>query len=202
MSLSEPVARRPLHTRTIVCEGFQRDDGLFDIEARILDTKSYRYTEPYRGEREPGSSVHDMWVRLTLDETMVVRAIEVSMPATPYPTCQGARPQFQQLVGATVGGGWRKAVQEAVGSVRGCTHVRELLFPMATVAFQTIGGWRSKSDDGPRVQPMQRAGRPYFIDGCTAWAADGEVVARLYPEFARPGPGDSKPAISPPGNPG
>jgi hypothetical protein len=186
MTLSPPVSRQPLHTRTIVCEGFLRDDGLFDIEARILDTKAYRYTEPFRGEREPGDPVHDMWVRLTVGEDMLVHAIEVAMPATPYPRCQGAQPSFQGLVGATVGGGWRKAVQQAVGSVRGCTHVRELLFPMATVAFQTIGGWRSQSADGPRAQPITRGGRPYYIDGCHAWAADGDVVARLHPEHAVP----------------
>jgi hypothetical protein len=186
MSLSSPAPRRPLHTRTIVCEGFQRDDGLFDIEARIVDTKAYRYSEPYRGDRPPGSHVHDMVVRLTVGEDMVVREVEVSMPSAPYPTCQNAPPNFRGLVGATIGGGWRRAVQESVGGPRGCTHVRELLFPMATVAFQTIGGWRAQNDDGPRISPMQRAGRPYYIDGCIAWAADGEVVAKLHPEHARP----------------
>jgi hypothetical protein len=185
-TLSPPAARRPLHTRQIVCEGFQRDDGLFDIEARISDTKAYAYTEPFRGHRDPGSFVHDMWVRLTVDADMVVRDIEVAMPSAPYGRCQGAIPAYRGLVGATIGGGWRKAVQEAVGSVRGCTHVRELLFPMATVAYQTIGGWRANGNDGPQAKPMQRAGRPYFIDGCHGWAADGEVVAALHPEHAVP----------------
>jgi hypothetical protein len=184
MNLSPPAPRRPLHERTIVCQGFQRDDGLFDIEARIVDTKSYRYTEPYRGVREPGSHVHDMSVRLTVGDDLVVRDVEVAMPSTPYPTCRSARPNFSALIGVAIGGGWRRAVQERVGAVRGCTHVRELLFPMATVAFQTLGGWRSDGDDGPRTAPMQRAGKPYFIDGCIAWAADGEVVATLHPEHA------------------
>jgi hypothetical protein len=184
--LSPPVPRRPLHRRTIVCEGFQRDDGLFDIEARIVDTKSYRYSEPYRGVREPGSRAHDMRVRLTIGDDMVVRDIEVSMPSTPYPTCQTARPNFRGLVGVAIGAGWRRAVQECVGAVRGCTHVRELLVPIATVAFQTIGGWRDDGDDGPRAEPMQRAGKPFFVDGCIAWAADGEVVARLQPQHAAP----------------
>ena len=58
MTLSAPAPRRPLHNRTIVCEGFQREDRLFDIEARIVDTKAYAYTEPMRGHREPGDPVH------------------------------------------------------------------------------------------------------------------------------------------------
>ncbi len=183
MSLSTPVERSPLHTRTIVCHGFKRADGHFDIEASIIDIKAYQYTEPFRGVREPGSHVHEMWVRLTVGADMVVKGIEVSMPATPYPACQSAKPNFQGLIGVTVGSGWRRAVQECVGNVRGCTHVRELLFPMATVAFQTIGGWPVAGEE-PEVAPLTRTEKPRVIDGCIAWASDGEVVAKLHPEFA------------------
>lgn len=184
MSLPAPVARRHLHTRTIVCEGFLREDNLFDIEARILDIKGYAYEEPLRGYRQPGEPVHDMHVRLTVGEDMVVRDIRIAMPATPYPACQGAMPNFRGLIGVTIGSGWRKAVQACVGAVKGCTHVRELLFPMATVAFQTIGSWqgdRARSGESS----IQRGGRPYFLDGCIAWASDGEMVATLHPQFAR-----------------
>jgi hypothetical protein len=198
MALSPAAPRSPLHTRRIVCEGFRREDGDFDIEARILDIKAYGYTEPFRGHRAPGDPVHDMTVRLTVSSDMVVRAIEVDMPETPYTTCQGARAAFQGLTGARIGPGWRKAVNEAVGGVRGCTHVRELLFPMATVAFQTIGGW--SSDDEARVEGtearvqateapehvLRRSERPYFLDGCISWASDGEIVAQLHPQYARP----------------
>jgi hypothetical protein len=34
MSLPAPAPRRHLHTRVISCEGYEREDGLFDIEAR------------------------------------------------------------------------------------------------------------------------------------------------------------------------
>ena len=185
MPFSDPAPRRHLHTRKVHCEGFLREDGLWDIEGRILDTKTYTYTEPWRGVREPGSEVHHMAIRLTIDDELVVRAIEVDMPSTPYPTCPGARPNFQGLVGACIARGWRKSVNETVGATRGCTHVRELLFPMAPVAFQTVLGW---PEDGPNgaCQPKQEetGARPHFIDGCHAWAADGEVVARLHPQFS------------------
>lgn len=186
MSLSAPAPRRHLHTRTIVCEGYRRDDGLWDIEASIVDTKAYAYVEPDRGHREPGDPVHHMAVRLTLDEKMVVRAIEVDMPATPYTTCLTAAPAYQGLVGKQVGLGWRRAVNECVGGVLGCTHVRELLFPMATVAFQTMGGWKEKESGQEELDgvPASAGGRPYFLDGCKSWAADGPVVARLHPQFA------------------
>lgn len=182
MPLPPPAPRRQLHTRSILCEGFRRDDGLWDIEARIVDTKTYAYDEPIRGHRAVGEPVHDMSVRLTLDEAMVVRDIEVAMSSAPYGACRGAVPAYRSLIGRRVGPGWRAAVNEAVGGTRGCTHVRELLFPMATVAFQTMSGWRSDSDESS-AQPAGGE-RPYFLDGCKAWASDGEVVAQLYPRFA------------------
>ena len=186
MSLSAPAARRHLHTRSSVCEGFRRDDGLWDIEARILDTKTYAYEEPDRGLRNPGDPVHHMAVRLTLDDRMVVRGIEVDMPATPYTTCLSAAPAYQGLIGKQVGLGWRRAVNECVGGTRGCTHVRELLFPMATVAFQTMGGWKEKETGAENLDeaPVNASGRPYFLDGCKSWAVDGPVVARLHPQWA------------------
>jgi len=185
MSLSPAAPRRKFHTRNIVCDGYKRDDGLWDIEARILDTKAYAYDEPMRGRREAGDAVHDMRVRLTVDDDLLVHAIEVAMPATPYGTCQGAMPAFQALVGKRIGLGWRRAVNEAVGGTRGCTHVRELLFPMATVAFQTISGWSEDETGDSAELERNRNARPYFIDGCKAWASDGEVVARFHPRWAK-----------------
>jgi hypothetical protein len=37
-----------------------------------------------------------------------------------------------------MGPGWRQAIDRTIGGVQGCTHLRELLFNMATAAFQTI----------------------------------------------------------------
>jgi hypothetical protein len=170
--LTRPSPRRHLHTRSIKCEGFERDDGLFDIEAQIIDRKTYESEEPYRGQRPAGAHVHDMQVRLTLDRTMTVRAIETTTNHAPYDICPSVAPGYQALVGAKIGGGWRKAVTEAVGRTKGCTHITELLMPMATVAFQTMGNWKAS---------LQGGEKPPFIDGCKAWASDGPVVKRLFP---------------------
>jgi hypothetical protein len=181
MSLSTPAPRRHLHTRSIACEGFERDDGLFDIEARIVDTKTYAVTEPYRGLRQPGEHVHDMELRLTLDRDMVVRDIEVTTSHAPYDPCFTVAQAYQALVGAKIGGGWRRAVNEAVGGTKGCTHLRELLMPAATVAFQTLGSWPKAGKVATEAAPDTAKKKPYFIDGCKAWAANGPVVERLFP---------------------
>ncbi len=191
MELPAAAPRRHLHTRAIHCEGFLRDDLLWDIEARILDTKTYPYDEPWRGRREAGSAVHDMRVRLTIDDAMKVHDIVVAMPSTPYPVCAEVRAQFRTLIGLVIGPGWRAEINRRVGATRGCTHVRELLFPMATVAFQTIRGWpRDDGTDDAVSAPTEPA--QGFLDGCHAWASDGEVVARFHPMHAKPRatPGD------------
>ena len=180
MPLSNPVPRRHLHTRKIVCEGYERDDGLFDIEARIVDTKTYETEDPYRGKRAAGMPVHDMQVRLTLDRGYVVRAIEVTTNDAPYDICPTVAPGYQKLIGARVGAGWRKAVTESVGRTKGCTHITELLMPVATVAFQTMGNWKAERDKSAAEMT-----KPSYIDGCKAWASDGPVVERLFPMFYR-----------------
>ena len=181
MSLPAPAPRRHLHTRTITCEGYARDDGLWDIEARIVDTKTYAVEEPYRGRREAGMHVHDMELRLTLDPSMTVRDIEVATNHAPYDPCYTVAPAYKALVGAKIGGGWRRAVNEAVGGTKGCTHLRELLMPVATVAFQTMGSWPKAGKVATEEHPDRAKKKPYFLDGCKAWAADGPVVERLFP---------------------
>ena len=182
MPLPEPAARRHLHTRTIRCEGYARDDGLWDIEARIVDTKTYQTEEPFRGMREPGKPVHHMQVRLTLDRDMVVRDIDVTTNDAPYDVCPTVAPNYKALIGARVGAGWRRAVTEAVGRTKGCTHITELLMPMATVAFQTMGSWPKPESGSPVVHAGKK---PYFVDGCAAWASDGPVVKKLFPIYYR-----------------
>jgi len=185
MSLPQPAPRRHLHTRTITCEGFERDDGLYDIEARVVDRKTYEVEEPYRGLRPAGAHVHDMQLRLTLDRTMTVREVAVTTHHAPYAACPEVAPAYRKLIGAKVGAGWRKAVTEAVGRLKGCTHVTELLMPAATVAFQTMGSWPKGGKVATETEPDPGEQKPYFIDGCHAWRSDGPVVERLFPVFFR-----------------
>src|SRR3954451_8363882 len=43
MPLSPPAPREMLHRRAIDIRGWRRDDGLYDIEAHLLDTKAYPF---------------------------------------------------------------------------------------------------------------------------------------------------------------
>lgn len=178
MSLSPSAPREPIHHRRIDCRGYRRADGLWDIEGHLTDTKSYAFTNSFRGEIAPDEPVHDMWLRLTLDDALTVIRAEAATEAGPFAVCPAITPAFAKLEGLTIGPGWRRAVQARLGGVQGCTHLVELLGPLATTAYQTIHPWRA------RHQPPAQTDRPpAHLDSCHALARDGEVVRRHYPRW-------------------
>lgn len=178
MPLSPPAPRQKLHTRTIVIEGYRREDGLFDIEARLDDTKTYPFANEDRGEIAPGEKLHGMLMRLTIHEDMMVVACEANTEFGPYAVCPAIAPNFANLAGLRIGPGWTRRVKEVVGGVKGCTHLVELLGPMATVAFQTLVVVRRKKQ-------AASSGPPALLNTCHAYAADGPMVARRWPEYAK-----------------
>jgi len=182
MSLPAASPRKHMHTRTIVCEGFARDDGLFDVEASIVDVKTFDVDHVQRGRIPAGTPIHDMTLRLTVDENKVVRDIAVSTDSAPYPVCFTVEAGFRKLIGASLTSGWRQSVKDAVGGNKSCTHVRDLLGPAATIAMQTIGGGQRAMREA-RTNTDPNAPKPFFLNGCVALAEDGEVVRQFLPHF-------------------
>lgn len=185
--LPPPAPRRHVHTRAIVMRGFQRDDGLWDIEGELKDTKTHVWPSWEDGEQPPDVPVHHMLVRVTLDSAYTVQAVAAALPATPFPECNDGGPPLQGLVGASMSRGWRKAIEATLGGVRGCTHLRELLMNLGTVAYQTIGGELRRAEwealPAPRVHPpLATAPKPHW-DKCIGWRLDGEVIRRWAPDF-------------------
>jgi hypothetical protein len=193
MPLSPPVGRQHLHTRRVTCQGFFREDGLWDIEGRITDEKSYEHANEWRGPLKPGDFVHDMSIRLTLNDRFTIVDVDAVTDKSPYRICGNVTPDFKKLIGLRVGGGFHREVRARLGGVHGCTHIVELLGPVATTAFQTISSGkarelerahRAKSDPAPQEDaPSKPRRKPYVIDTCHAWAADGPVVKRWAPDF-------------------
>ena len=185
MPLSDPVEREPLHLRDIQLRGYRRADGLYDVEASLTDTKTYGFGNHDRGWIEPGTPLHGMLARMTVDEDMLIVAFEAATEYGPYTVCPAAAANFARLAGLRVGRGFLKAAQERVGGTRGCTHLRELLQPMATVAFQTLGAMRAKRQTAANAAETAAASpppaRPPLLDTCLAYAADGPVVRRQWP---------------------
>jgi hypothetical protein len=141
------VPRERLHCRAVTFDGFRRGDGLFDIEAHLVDVKDHD-CELLSGVRRAGNPVHDMWVRLTIDREFDIHAVEAVFDSMPYPgDCDRIAPAYQKLVGANLLHGYRKRLHDVLGGVHGCTHVTELLAYLPTAAvprttWSTSRWWR------------------------------------------------------------
>jgi hypothetical protein len=177
MSLSTPtVTRHRLHERRVSYEGFERSDGLFDIDARITDLKDHDY-RLLTGTRAAGEPIHDMQVRVTIDRAFNIHAIEARTDRMPYPgACNRIGPSYANLVGANLVNGFRKRLHDVMGGVHGCTHLTELLGYLPTAAVQTFAGLQ-REDDGTQ--------KPFQLDRCHALETTTETVRELYPKWYR-----------------
>ena len=179
MPLSPPAARRELaHTRRIELNGYNREDGLFDIEARLTDTKSYGFDTEDRGWIDAGEPLHGMTMRMTIDEELTIVAFEAATDYSPYRICPEIAPNYAKLAGLRIGPGFLRAVAERVGGVHGCTHLRELMQQMGTVAYQTLYPVLAR-----RKKPGAAATRPSLLNTCYAYREDGPVVEKRWPDF-------------------
>ncbi len=183
MPLPPSTSRRALkHTRAIQMQAFARDDGLWDIDAHITDTKE-RDTPLASGTRPAGAPIHDLWLRLTVDiQFNVVDAHAVS-DAVPYPGfCDTIGPEYKKLIGLNLLKGFRDAVRQRLYGTRGCTHLSELAQVLPTAAVQAFAGEVLKTRDG--ADGDQQSQKPFQLDRCHALRTDGAAVAKYYPRWA------------------
>jgi hypothetical protein len=178
MPLPPPRAeRRLLHRRSVKMDGFKRADGLWDIEARLVDSKDHPYPMS-SGLRQAGEAVHDMSVRVTIDSTMTILEVVACTDAAPYMgACETILPDYSKIVGLNLFRGFLKAVKELFGNTRGCAHVSELLMFLPTVALQTFASEVLDNDDS--------GAQPFHLDRCHALVLHSETVRRYYPRWYR-----------------
>jgi len=185
--LPPPGPRRLLHRRSYLFEGYVRPDGLYDLEGRIVDRKSYAFDNHDRGTIAAGEPLHDMSLRLTLDEDYRIHDAHALSRATPFSPCPEVAANYRRLIGQKIGSGWRGVLRELVGGIEGCTHLSELAAAMGTVAFQTIAPLKLRRQQEQGRESSAR--RSPLIDSCHGFRADGPVVKRLWPNGSENGEG-------------
>lgn len=177
MPLPTSVDREEIHQRNVCMKAWRRSDGLFDVEAQLVDTKPFEFHRMLSGRTvRAGEPVHDLWVRLTVDAELVVRAVMASSDVTPFDICPQATHTLQVLVGERIGPGWSRLVRERLRGAASCTHLAELMLPLATTALQGIRPVLPRTPE-----PVDAQGRPRRIDSCYAFDARREVVKMLWP---------------------
>jgi hypothetical protein len=197
MPLSQPAARERSHTRAIEINGYSRIDGRYDIEAHLTDCKSFGQTNYDRGYIEAGEPIHDMWLRLTVDENMYIHEVEAVSDQTPYAMCPAATPNFSRLAGLRIKAGFLREATHQVGGTAGCTHLRELLQQMATTAFQTINPAKARREIAAEGLQDEKHGSDAFdkritekwgggrkiLNTCLAYDEKGPLVKRRWPHL-------------------
>jgi hypothetical protein len=115
------------------------------------------------------------------DGDMVIREIDTAIRAYPYRECSQGGEALQALVGLRIGPGWSSEVRKRLPSGDTCTHLKEMLIPLASAAYQAMHSVRLH-----QVNDVDASGRPLKIDSCYAYGASRELVLQRWPAFHRP----------------
>ena len=178
-ALDTPRRRQRLHIRKIVIEAFERDDGLFDLDAHLTDVKDHDL-DLASGVRCAGSPVHDMSLRLTINRSLDVVDAAAGLAEMPYPgACDVIEPAYRRLVGLNLLNNFKKQVVTLLGGTGGCTHMSELAAVLPTAAVQAFAGRVGDADGG----------KPFQLDRCHALASTTDTVKKYYPTWYQAGTG-------------
>lgn len=168
-----------MHTRQVSCRGYQLDDGCWEIEGRMVDLKTFPMKSPAQdGQIEVGEPLHDMTLSLVIDGSMKIRQVCAEIEAAPFKQCASISGAFRDLEGLCLAPGFLGKARELLGGVNGCTHLLELLGPIATTAYQTL--WQGENGynaDDPDVAEM-------LLDSCHTLARNGVVANLLAAELS------------------
>jgi len=171
-----------MHRRAIDVQVFARDDGLYEAEARLIDTKTRDLLvggEP----RAAGEALHEMVLTLVIDAQLNVLAAHSDSLAVPYAgQCDQHGDAYQRLVGLNLMKGFRAQVKARLGGVQGCTHITELCSILPTAVLQGFAGVVIDIREGA---PSEQEQQPWQIDRCHALRSDGPVVQTFYPRWYR-----------------
>ena len=81
--ITEKVKRKLLHNRNISFKGYIREDELFEIEAELIDTKNYNFQNYDRGTIKKDEPIHQMKIKLVLDDYLFLVDAEAKTENSP-----------------------------------------------------------------------------------------------------------------------
>ncbi|WP_062191139.1 DUF2889 domain-containing protein [Caldimonas taiwanensis] len=177
-----PPERQLKHRRSIDVAVYACGPGRWEVEARLIDVKTRDYPLA-SGLRRAGEPVHDMRLRLVIDEQMNILAANACTDAMPYPGhCDAYGEVYGRLVGLNLMQRFRQQVKERLGGMQGCTHLTEMAQVLPTAVVQAFAGEVLDTQESGQSDSDQQ---PFQIDRCHALRADGEAVRIYYPRWYR-----------------
>jgi hypothetical protein len=193
MPLSAPVSRQLRHRRAIRLEAFERDDGLWDIEACLTDDKP-RDVELATGVRPNGLPIHELWLRITIDRKLTIVDAEASSQWSPYGAlCAESNLAYRALIGLNLLQNFRREVNGLLRGTAGCTHLTELCAVLPTAAVQAFAGsvWDTNSGSPFAEAGIAEEQPPFQLGRCHALRFDGDAVREHYPRWFGHKPGEA-----------
>lgn len=195
--LSSPVRRQQIHTRRYEALGYEREDGLFDIEVMMQDTKPFSFDNFDRGYVAAGDPLHHMVLRVTITPQMEIVDAEAATLSSPYNICPAITENYKRMIGARIVSGFTKECQKRVGGTSGCTHLNDMLRVMANTAFQAVYPVQRKEasemgDDAEGEAARAKAAKA-VLNTCHVFEPSSSIVKRYWPQFYE---GDGQPADS------
>ncbi len=174
------MTRTSIHQRQISCQGFLREDGLWDIEAILTDVKSHPLQTAQLGIIPTGAPIHNISLKLTLDNELLIHFVEAKTQNAPFSSCSEVNQSYKQLVGIKISTGWNRKVKKLFSGVNGCTHLNELLPVVATLAIQTIYPYLEMRPETASVNEKKL--NPVLENSCHSFNTQGENVENYWPE--------------------
>jgi len=168
-----------MHNRQIRAQSYERDDGLWEIDAELIDSKAYDFNRRSGAVHCAGQPFHHLHLRITFDDDFVVQQAVAVFDTAPFNEyCRAIEPDYEALVGMNLIKGFRQSVKARFARTAGCSHMSELAGVLPTVAMQTMAS-RRKSAAGAE----QTTKRPFQLEGCHALRLDGPVVKEFHPKW-------------------
>ena len=184
MSLPPAAPQRQLkHRRQIDVQVFACGNGLWEVDAVLTDVKT-RVATMLDGPRPAGTPIHDMLLRLVVNEQLDILAAGSETRWMPYTgLCNEHGDAYLKLVGLNLLKDFRKQLRQRLGGVLGCTHITELAQVLPTAVVQAFAGEVIDTRG-----TTEGASQPFQIDRCHALRSSGEAVRLHYPRWYRAAP--------------
>lgn len=139
-------------------QSYAREDGLWDLEAELIDIKAYDFPTQNGDIFKAGRPIHHMHLRITINGDFEIMAAQAVYDAAPYGKhCVAIESAYADLVGMNLLKGFRRQVKERFGHVAGCTHMTKLSQVLPTTAIQTMAN-RQRREINPEKRPFQLDG--------------------------------------------
>lgn len=185
-----------MHNRFIRANSFERDDGLWEIDAELIDHKAYDFTRRSGAVHPAGQAFHHLHLRIAFDDDFIVQQAVAVFDTAPFgEQCKAIETDYSDLVGMNLIGGFRQAVKARFARTAGCSHMSELAGVLPTVAMQTMANRRAKRKAQTEAVDGQSQfneavsltdkpeRRPFQLEGCHALRLDGPIVQEFHPKW-------------------